>query len=76
MAILPNTSGEGGRIVGERFRLSVKETSLNWMFPITITTGVATFPEHGSDVDSMVDAAEKAMKQGKDKGKDQVVLAE
>ena len=76
MAILPNTSCEGGRIVGERFRLSVKETSLNWMFPITITTGVATFPEHGSDVDSMVDAAEKAMKQGKDKGKDQVVLAE
>lgn len=76
MVILPNTSGEGGRIVGERFRLSIKEASLNWMFPITITTGVATYPEHGSDVDSMVDAAEKALKKGKDQGKDQVVLAE
>ena len=76
MVILPNTSGESGRIVGERFRLSIREASLNWMFPITITTGVATYPEHGSDVESMVDAAEKAMKQGKDNGKDQVVLGE
>ena len=76
MVVLPNTSGEQGRIIGERFRLSIKEASLNWMFPITITTGVATYPEHGSDVDSMVDAAEKAMKQGKDAGKDRVILAE
>jgi diguanylate cyclase (GGDEF)-like protein len=75
MAVLPNTSGEGGRIVGERFRLAIKEASLNWMFPITITTGIATFPEHGSDLDSIVDAAEKALKKGKDGGKDQVVLS-
>jgi diguanylate cyclase (GGDEF)-like protein len=76
MAILPRTSGEGGRIVGERFRASIKEAALNWMFPLTITTGVATYPEHGRDVDSMVDAAEKAMKKGKDEGKDRVILAE
>jgi diguanylate cyclase (GGDEF)-like protein len=76
MAILPNTSAEGGRIVGERFRFSIKEASLNWMFPITITTGVATYPEHGSDVESMVDAAEKAIKIGKDTGKDRVILTE
>jgi diguanylate cyclase (GGDEF)-like protein len=76
IAILPDTSLEGGRIVGERFRLSIKEASLDWMFPTTITTGVATYPEHGSDVNSMVDAAEKALKRGKHAGKDQVVLAE
>lgn len=76
VAILPNTSCEGGRIVGERFRLSIKEASLNWMFPITITTGVATYPEQGGNADTMVDAAEKALKKGKDRGKDQVVLAE
>lgn len=76
MVILPDTTGEGGRIVGERFRLSIKEASLSWMCPITITTGVATYPEHGSDVDSIVDAAEKALKKGKDQGKNQVVLAE
>jgi diguanylate cyclase (GGDEF)-like protein len=76
IVILPDTISEGGRIVGERMRLAVKEASLNWMFPITITTGVATYPVHGSDVESMVDAAEKALKIGKHAGKDQVVLAE
>jgi GGDEF domain-containing protein len=76
MAILSNTSAEGGKIVGERFRLSIKEAALNWMFPLTITTGVATYPEHGSDVESMVDAAEKALKKGKGEGKDRVILVE
>lgn len=75
IVILPNTTGEDGRIVGERFRLAIKESSLNWMFPTTITTGIATFPHHGSDIDSMVDAAEKALKKGKDGGKNQVVLS-
>jgi diguanylate cyclase (GGDEF)-like protein len=76
IAILPGTSDEGGRFVAERFRLSIKEASLKWMFPITITSGVAAYPKHGGDVDAIVDAAEKAMKKGKDHGKDQVALAE
>lgn len=76
IAILPDTSSEGGRIVGERFCSSIREASQSWMFPASITIGVATYPEHGSDVNTLVDVAEKAMKKGKDQGKDQVVLAE
>ena len=76
IAILPNTSGEGGKIVAERFCSSIKESSQSWMFPTTITVGVATCPKHGNDVNTLVDVAEKAMKKGKDDGKDQVVLAE
>lgn len=76
LAILPDTPGEGGRMVGERFCSSIREASQNWMFPATITIGVATYPEHGADVSTLVDVAEKAMKQGKDGGKDQVILAE
>jgi|WetSurMetagenome_2_1015567.scaffolds.fasta_scaffold187658_1 diguanylate cyclase (GGDEF)-like protein len=76
IAILPGTSGQGGTIVGERIRLFIKEASLSWMFPISITIGIATYPEHGSDVEAMVDAAERALKRGKQAGKDQVVLAE
>jgi diguanylate cyclase (GGDEF)-like protein len=74
VAILPNTSGEGGRIVAERFCSAIKEASQSWMFPTSITVGIATYPEHGSDVNTLVDVAEKAMKKGKDEGKDRVVL--
>lgn len=75
IVILPNTVGEGGRIVAERFSSALKEASLRWMFPVTITIGVATYPNHGEDVNTLVDSAEKAMKKGKDDGKDRVILA-
>ena len=76
VAILPNTSADGGKIVAERFCSSIKEASQSWMFPTTITVGIATYPKHGSDVNTLVDAAEEAMKKGKDEGKDRVILAE
>jgi diguanylate cyclase (GGDEF)-like protein len=76
IVILPNTSGEGGRIVAERFSSAIRETSLSWMFPVTITIGIATYPKHASELDALVDMAEKAMKKGKDDGRDRVVLME
>lgn len=76
IAILPDTTGEGAKVVGERFRLAVKEASKNWRFPTSITIGIATFPKHGNTVNELVDKAEGALKKGKDAGKDQVVLAE
>ncbi|HEX6033778.1 MAG TPA: diguanylate cyclase, partial [Anaerolineales bacterium] len=62
IAILPNTSGEGGKVVAERFSSAIKKASLNWMFPVTITIGVAEYPKHAGDVNTLVDVAEKAMK--------------
>jgi diguanylate cyclase (GGDEF)-like protein len=76
IAILSNTSGEGGKIVAERFCSAIQDASLHWMFPTTITIGIAAYPEHGSDVNALVDVAEKAMKEGKDRGKNRVILAE
>ena len=76
VAILPHTSREGGKTVARRFCSAVREASLAWMFPTTITIGIATYPADGMDVDTLVDVAEKAMKKGKDEGKDRVILAE
>jgi GGDEF domain-containing protein len=73
---LPNTSGEGGKIAAERFCSAIKKASLSWMFPITITIGIGVFPKHARDVHTLVDVAEKAMKKGKDEGKDRVILAD
>jgi diguanylate cyclase (GGDEF)-like protein len=76
IAVLPDTSSEGAKVVGERFRLAVKEASQNWRFPTSISIGIATYPKHGNTVNALVDMAESALKRGKDEGKDRVILAE
>ncbi len=76
IVILPDTSIEGAKIIGERFRLAVKEASQTWRFPITISIGIATYPMHGDNINSLIDKAETANKHAKDQGKDRVVLAD
>jgi len=76
IVILPDTSIEGAKIIGERFRLAVKEASQTWRFPITISIGIATYPIHGDNINSLIDKAETANKHAKDQGKDRVVLAD
>ncbi|MBI5932777.1 MAG: diguanylate cyclase [Chloroflexi bacterium] len=76
IVVLPDTSIEGAQIIGERFRLAVKEASKGWSFPTTISIGVASYPIHGDDVIALIDKAEAANKHAKDQGKDRVVLAD
>jgi len=76
VAILPNTNSEGALIVGERFCSAIRETSQSWRIPTSISIGIATFPNHGKDLDALVDVAESAMKMAKDVGKDRVILAD
>lgn len=76
IAILPNTSGEGAKVVGDRLCLGIREASKNWAFPTSISIGVAIYPKHGEHANALVDTAEAANKQAKDEGKDRVVLAE
>jgi len=76
MVILPDTPLEGAQMIGERFRLAVKDASRSWRFPVTISTGAACYPRHGMDVNTLIDKVEAANKAAKDSGKDRVVLAE
>jgi diguanylate cyclase (GGDEF)-like protein len=75
MVILPETPAEGAEIIGERFRVAIQEASKGWLFPTTISIGVASYPSHGENINSLIDKAESANKRAKDQGKDQVVLA-
>ena len=76
VVILPETPIEGANTIGERFRLAVKEASKGWLFPTTISVGVASYPMHGDNTNSLIDKAESANKRAKEQGKDQVVLAD
>jgi diguanylate cyclase (GGDEF)-like protein len=76
MVILPNTSTQGAKVVGERFCAAIREVSKKWLFPTSISIGIATYPKHGEHVHALVDVAEMANKKAKDAGKDRVVLVE
>ncbi len=76
LVILPDTSIEGAKIIGERFRLAVKNASQTWKFPVTISIGVSCYRTHGDTIDHLIDKAESANKHAKDQGKDQVVIAD
>lgn len=76
MVILPDTPSESAKIIGEIFRLAVKEASQMWRFSVTVSIGIASYPTHGDDINSLIDKAESANKRAKDQGKDQVVVAE
>jgi len=76
IAILPNTTTGGAMTVGERFRSAIQEASQLWQFPTSISIGVAMCPKHGTDINTLVDNAEHAMKKAKDLGKNRVIFAE
>jgi diguanylate cyclase (GGDEF)-like protein len=43
--------------------------------PITISMGVATYPEHGEDPETLVSKADAALYQAKKAGRDRVIRA-
>lgn len=53
----------------------VREEFRDWPIPITVSVGVAHFPDHGHDPDSLIRAASLANDEAKRRGKDRVVAA-
>lgn len=72
--ILPQTSREGAVVVAERIRAAVASQS----FPhapagtITISLGVAMFPEDAGDGTSLIQAADRALYLAKQRGRNRV----
>lgn len=56
---------------GEKLHLVYQRIVVN----ITISLGVAIFPEHGADMKAVVKAADAALYQAKERGRNQVVVA-
>jgi len=75
LVLLRDTSLEDALSIAERLRESVYEVSQEWVFPVTISLGVAGYPEHGRTADELLRQAEKALDQAKNLGKNQVVVA-
>ncbi len=77
LLILPVTSGSGAWVAATRISKKVKEIMIPWNgFSITpaISVGAGTFPSpYVEDVDSLIEAADKALYQAKHAGRGQTV---
>ncbi|MGH9144402.1 MAG: diguanylate cyclase [Vicinamibacterales bacterium] len=77
--ILPDTGGEGAFAVGERIRERIAAfkflTEDRLDIHLTASVGVATLPDVAASADELVQAADKAMYQVKDSGKNGIQAA-
>ena len=73
--ILPATAVEQASAVAERLRASIEEASLGWLFPTSISIGIAYYPKHGYTTSKLIEAAEKALSLAKMSGKNRVIVA-
>jgi diguanylate cyclase (GGDEF)-like protein len=77
--LLPNTPGDNAYFVAERVRRTLGGTRYTGLglppeVNITLSVGVATCPRDATVLDELMELADKALYQAKDKGRDQVVL--
>ncbi len=78
LVILPNTPLENARQRAEALRSSVRQLTISCQgqsFHITLSIGVAAFPEHGLEIADVVHRSDLALYQAKESGRDKVVTA-
>jgi len=79
VVILPTADQAASRARAERLRSKTKELTIlhqgRSMGMITISVGVAAFPEHGTSPKDLMAAADAALYEAKRGGRDQVVVA-
>jgi diguanylate cyclase (GGDEF)-like protein len=80
VALLPNTATDGAREVAQRIGAAVRGHAFplrhgGGHMPVTVSQGVATFPDHGGDADAVFAAADAALYQVKRQGRDGVAVA-
>ena len=76
--ILPEISPEQGAEAAERIRCKVAEQRFEGdgeAIAVTISVGVASYPENGEDAETVIRNADEALYEAKKLGRNQVVLA-
>ena len=75
---MPEIGHDEGVKAAERIRGSVAKEKIDangQAVTVSISVGVASFPEHGDDAQGMISKADAALYQAKRRGRDRVVLA-
>ena len=78
--ILPNTNYKEARINAERICKAVAEKPFKLNATdeshVTISLGVATFPEHGTESKNLIETADQGLYRAKENGRNQVGAGE
>ncbi len=77
LVILPNTNATQARHLAENWRVHVEQAQVfakHQAVNITLSAGVAVYPEHGTTAFNLIEAADEALYQAKAAGRNQVVM--
>ncbi|HYG80316.1 MAG TPA: sensor domain-containing diguanylate cyclase, partial [Pyrinomonadaceae bacterium] len=72
--ILPQAGVEGALVVAERLRRRIEQMEVPGVGHVTASLGIATFPQHASSRDSLVLAADRALYNAKNSGRNCVCV--
>ena len=72
--ILPQANQEGAMLVAERLRKRISQMEVPEFGQVTASFGVASFPVHASSRDTLLVAADRALYNSKDAGRNRVSL--
>jgi diguanylate cyclase (GGDEF)-like protein len=72
--VLPNTDSEGGYLVAERMRHGIRSAFVADEVPVTMSFGVASYPDHANDAADLFEAADRALLTAKKTGRDRSVV--
>jgi diguanylate cyclase (GGDEF)-like protein/putative nucleotidyltransferase with HDIG domain len=72
--ILPDTDDRGAFVIAERLRIALREEFAGDTVPITISFGIAAYPNTGETASSLLRAADEALYGAKQSGRDRTVL--
>ncbi|HYV51157.1 MAG TPA: sensor domain-containing diguanylate cyclase [Dongiaceae bacterium] len=77
LLILPQTNVEGAIVMGRRICVAVAETAFPFCRPgdITVSIGVASFPQHGASMETLLAAADETLFEAKRAGRNCVLAA-
>ena len=72
--ILPDTSEREAYLVSERMRTAVQHHFADADVPLTMSFGLASFPDHGPSVEALLAAADQALYAAKELGRNRTVV--
>ena len=70
---LPETTKDNAFILADRLRVWISEAELEGLPKVTMSLGIASYPDDGRDIEDLIDKADSALYAAKKSGRNRVV---